>query len=297
MTDLLHSALTEILPSLPILIYDSFGSHTLRVLLLVFSGAPPSAEGRASAERSKKSLTWRKQQGPMKSFLAEPSEDSSEIVTSKREVPPAFSDALVSMWESLTGLDDGGPRGEGVRRAAMDAVAGPAVRIMLEMEVSEEGGWRTGGWADRVLCGLIEEIDNPESATDARTEQRAEFLGGLLRHPASSPTFETLLLRGSDALFRRLWGDIFKGKLHRLAGNAVANFVVAVGIGRLDADGLKECLEEIRAVGTERRGEWIDNFRTGVLKSLVERCAELRVCEKEICEVSFLPGFLLCILF
>lgn len=288
MTALLLSALSEILPSLPTLIYDPFGSHTLRVLLLVFSGSPPATEGRASAERSKKSLTWRKQQGPMKSFLAEPADDASTSAIAagkKREVPPPFADALVSMWESLIGLDEGGPKGEGVRRAAMDAVAGPAVRIMLEMEATEVGGWRAGGWADRIMCGLVEEVENPDSATEARTELRGEFLGGLLRHPASSPTFESLLMRGNDVIFGRLWGDVFKGKLHRLAGNAVANFVVAVGMTRLDPVLLKETVDEVRAVGIERRGEWIDNFRTGVLKSMVDRCAALGVCEKEINEV------------
>ncbi|KAK4704189.1 nucleolar protein 9, partial [Phenoliferia sp. Uapishka_3] len=288
MTALLLSALSEILPSLPTLIYDPFGSHTLRVLLLVFSGSPPAIEGRASAERSKKSLVWRKQQGPMKSFLAEPADEQSTSAIAagkKREVPPPFADALVSMWESLIGLDEGGPKGEGVRRAAMDAVAGPAVRIMIEMEAMEEGGWRARGWADRIMCGLVEEIDDPSSATEARTEQRGEFLGGLLRHPASSPTFESLLMRGTPTVFGRLWGDVFEGKLHRLAGNAVANFVVAIGITRLDKVMLAKTVEEIRAVGTERRGEWIDNFRTGVLKSLIDRCAALSVCEKDVNEI------------
>ncbi|KAM0748265.1 hypothetical protein T439DRAFT_304642 [Meredithblackwellia eburnea MCA 4105] len=287
MTDLLLSALSEILPTLPVTIYDSFGSHTLRVLLLVFSGTAPAVEGSSSAERSKKSLTWRKQQGPMKSFLTSAEDENGFSVPKgeKRAVPSSFGDALKRIWESLDGLDDGGPKGEGVRRASMDNVAGPAIRIMIEMEADSPEGWKAGGWADRVLCGLVEEGADPSTATEQRTEQRSEFLNGLLRHPASSPTFETLLTKGSHEIFKLIWDDLFKGKLHRLAGNAVANFVVAVGISRLDEEGLRNCVQEIKAIATERRGEWIDNFRTGVLNSLVKRCAELRVSEKEVSEI------------
>jgi nucleolar protein 9 len=286
MTTLLLSALSEILPHLPILLYDPFGSHTVRILLLIFSGQRPSAEGRASAERSKKSLKWRKGQGGMKSFLSTQDEIAGQEVLKKLEVPGSFGEALISMYESLNGLDEGGPKGEGVRRAAVDDVAGPAVRIMIEMEAADAAGWRKGGWADRVLCGLVEEVADPSVATEERTEKRNEYLGGLLRHPASSPTFETLLSAGSQAVFDAIWESQFTGKLHRLAGNAVANFVVAVGIGRLGKDALTDTVREVVKIGTERRGEFIDNLRTGVLRSLLERCAKLGVCEKEMSDVS-----------
>lgn len=287
MTALLLSALSELLPFLPSLIYDPFGSHTVRIFLLVFSGARPTSEGRAGAERSKKSLKWRKGQGNMKSFLSpEESAGAASEAGKKLRVPDSFEEGLVSMWESLNGLDEGGPKGEGVRRAAMDDVAGPAVRIMIEMEAEEAGGWQQGGWADRVMCGLVEEVRDPATTTEERTEARLEYLGGLLRHPASSPTFETLLTKGNQAIFKALWDGLFKSKLHRLAGNAVANFVVAVAVARLDKEELVETVKEIVAIGSERRGEWIDNLRTGVLRSLLERAAALKTCEKEMNEVS-----------
>ncbi|KAI5481043.1 rRNA processing protein Nop9 [Pseudohyphozyma bogoriensis] len=289
MTTLLLSTLTEIVDSLPNLIYDPFGSHTLRVLLRVFSGLPPPpTDGRlnANAERSKKSQKWRKgQKGIEKNFLADGSETSSGIEGKKRRVPKEFGEALVQMWESLNGLDEGGPKGEGVRRAALDPIAGPAVRVMIEMEAAEETGWTPGGWADRVMCGLVEEVADPSTKTEERTELRSEYLGGLLRSPASSPTFETLLLKSSPAMFDALWDALFVGKLHRLAGNQVANFVVAVGITRLSKEQLSATVQEVVKIGTERRGEWIDNFRTGVLRNLLERAAELKACEAEMLDV------------
>lgn len=296
MTSLLLSALSELLPTLSSQIYDSFSSHTLRILLLIFSGTTPSTDGgRLSAERSKKSALWRKGQGSMKSFLNDGTGGEAGKLSVKRKVPKEFDDALVSMWESLNSLDDGGNKGDGVRRAAMDEVAGPAVRIMIEMEADpKNGGWQTGGWADRVLVGLVEEVQeeatnadkSTPSQTSERTEKRDEYLGGLLRHPAGSPTLEMLLLKSNQQTFKKIWDGQFKGKLTRLSGNSVANFVVAVGITRLDAEMFEETVKEVLKIGTERRGEWVDNTRTGVFKSLLERAAKLKVCEKEMCEVS-----------
>lgn len=296
MTTLLLSALAELLPTLSTQIYDPFSSHTLRILLLIFAGSVPTQEGRLSAERSKKSRKWRKGQGSMKSFLAPDESAAAGGKVEKRKVPKEFGDALVSMWESLNALDEGGAKGDGVRRAAMDEVAGPAVRMMIEMEAEGEGGWQKGGWADRVLVGLVEEVDEEEknegvsaSKSEERTEKREEYLGGLLRHPAGSPTLEMLIKRASPKVFERIWSGLFRGKLARLGGNQVANFVLAVGITRLEKVAFEETIKEIIKIGAERRGEWIDNSRTGVLRSLLDRSAQLQICEKEMSEVSNLP--------
>lgn len=285
MTELILAALSELLPFLPTLIYDQFGSHAIRILLLVLSGRVPSegSDGAKGSERSKKSRQFRGKQGPMKSFL-----DDGSLVekVEKRVVPASFTAALQEIETSLlAGLDDNGPLGEGVRRAAMDDVAGPVIRILIELESESAAGWTTGGWADRVLCGLVEEVVDASSATEPRTELRAEYLGGLLRHPASSPTFESILLKSSSTLFSALWSTVFRTRLARLAGATVANFVVAVGLTRVNVAELTEAVEELDKVGRERRGEWIDNSRTGVLRNLLERCAELKCCEKEACEV------------
>lgn len=285
MTALLLSSLNELLPHLPTLLFDPFASHTVRILLRVFAGTPPPTDGATAPDRSKRSAQFRKQQPKMQSFL-DPAAAAPTVEITKRKVPDSFAGALESMWESLNGLDEGGPKGEGVRRAAMDDVAGPAVRVMLELEADPKaGGWLAGGWADRVLCGLVEEVNSPESATAQRTDLREEFLAGLLRHPASSPTCETLLALASDAVFIRLWDALFRNKLHRLAGNQVANYVVAVGIKRLPAEALADTLAEVDKVGTERRGEWIDNSRTGVLNALILRAAALGSGEEHVRDI------------
>lgn len=283
MVDLILAALTELLPFLPTLIYDQFGSHTIRILLLVLSGQVPSSDAKG-AERSKKSRTFRANQAPMKNFLADA---DVEAKVQHRAVPKSFKKAFKQMETVLlTGLDDNGPVGEGVRRAAMDDIAGPVIRILIDLESGSKGGWKAGGWTDRVLCGLVEEIIDPTSATEARTELRAEYLAGVIRHPASSPTFESILVKSSPILFSNLWSTIFSTRLARLAGHVVGNFVVATALSKVNKEELASAVSELDKIGRERRGEWIDNSRTGVLKNLLDRAAALKSSEKEVCEVS-----------
>lgn len=300
MTDLLLALLPEILPTLATLIYDPFASHTIRILLLVFSGIPcTQSDGTPSrGERSKKSAQFRKNQGSSfgKNWLSDERTESNGKGKGKTlAVPPSFAQALQDIYTALDQLDveaatvqgaQTAVAGEGVRKAAMHEVAGPVMRILIELEASSQGGWKAGGWADRILCGQVAEVEDATSSSEKAQELREEYLAGLLRHPASSPTFEMLLTLSPHSVFSALWNSFFKGKLHRLAGNAVANFVVAVGIGRVDEEQLEDLVKEVRAIATERRGEWIDNFRTGVLRSMLEMSAKLGKCEEEMSEVS-----------
>ncbi|GAA5868952.1 hypothetical protein JCM16303_000316 [Sporobolomyces ruberrimus] len=303
MTDLLLSLLPELLPTLATLIYDPFASHIIRVLLLVFSGVPCShSDGvPARGERSKKSTQFRKNQGSSfgKNWLSDEKTDTTNLGNSKGKgktlaVPPSFAQALKDIHTALDQLDleaseaqgaQNAVPGAGVRKAAMHEIAGPVMRILIELEAGAPGGWQSGGWADRVLCGQVTEVQDPTQTSEKAQELREEYLAGLLRHPASSPTFEILLTLAPHPVFSALWDSFFKGKLHRLAGNAVANFVVAVGISKVDGDQLEGLVKEVRGIATERRGEWIDNFRTGVLRSMLEMSAKLGKCEAEMSEL------------
>lgn len=309
MTALLLSVVAELTPTLPSLIYDPFASHCVRILLLVMSGVPASSsDPKARGERSKKSAQFRKGQGATfgRNWLADDAalakadpngKGKGKATTAERfAIPTEFRQALREMHESLNALDTAGidfatgnavpsagaVAGEGVRRAAMHEVAGPVVRILVELEALE--GWTPGGWADRILCGLVTQVEAGESSS-VGSDLREEYLAGLLRHPASSPTFEMLLRLAPKPVFDALWSDFFEGKLQRLAANAVANFVVAVGVSRVDEVQMQRLVRELKAVPTERRGEWIDNFRTGVLRALMESATRLSACEGEVVDV------------
>lgn len=307
MSTLLLSLLAEILPQVPKLIYDPFGSHTLRVLLLAFSGL--SLPSTTNAERSKKSRNWRDKQGPMKSFLVnnngneEERKDKEEM--KRLRIPDGFlenglEEIMKALDQGLDQVEDSDPilkqatTGTGIRRAALDEVAGPAVRILIEVE-SVLTPFKAGGYVDRLLCGLCSRPSEDGEEEEAVTELRTEYLASLLRSPTSSPTFELILKTAPKALFSKIWTLAFTNKIARLAAGAVANFVVAAGIARLDKDEFLIVLKEVKNISTERRSEWVDNRRTGVLKALVERSRELDVGMEEAADVGpFSFFFLMC---
>ncbi|GAA5824341.1 hypothetical protein JCM3770_001813 [Rhodotorula araucariae] len=311
MTALLTSLLAELLPSITTLIYDPFASHCIRILLLVFSGVASSSVDPKS--RSKKSAQFRKGQGTSlgKNWLSDDVSFTKEkdakgkgkasAAGQRFATPPQFAAALKDLYAALDALDGAAVdhagvslptatiAGEGVRRAALHEVAGPVLRILVELEALQPGGWTPGGWADRILCGLVGEVaagtEGGDAAASANQDLREEYLAGLLRHPASSPTFEMLLQLAPKPVFDALWQAFFVGKVHRLAANAVANFVVAVGVSRLDERQLKDLVDELKGIAQERRGEWIDNYRTGVLRALLDCAARLSACEADVSEL------------
>ena len=311
MTALLTSLLAELLPSITALIYDPFASHCIRILLLVFSGVATSSADPKS--RSKKSAQFRKGQGASlgKNWLSDDvsftkdkdtkGKGKASAAEQRFATPAEFAAALKELYAALDELDGAAVdhagvnlptatiAGEGVRRAALHDVAGPVVRILVELEALQPGGWAPGGYADRILVGLVGEVAQgaaPEGdGASANQDLREEYLAGLLRHPASSPTFEMLLQLAPKPVFDALWQGFFVTKVHRLAANAVANFVVAVGISRLDERQLAALIVELRGIAQERRGEWIDNYRTGVLRALLESATRLGACEAEVSEV------------
>lgn len=268
----------ELSPSAPLLVFDPFASHIVRIILLVLSGrAVP--DDRSGITRSRKSSKFRKRQGKMSSFMPKNEQEESEG-KDRYAVPPEFDEARERLCAALVSLDSAGD-GSGIRAAAMDAVAAPVVRIVVELEMAEDRSLKASHFADALLFSAFSDATALKNAEDVR----GEYLGGLVRHAAGSTVFEAIVTCCSDEIFAHVWRIVFVSRLQRLAANAVANFVVAQAIDRLDAKQLKAAVKEFADIATERRAEWIDNSRTGVLKALVDRAASLRKYEKDIVDV------------
>lgn len=74
--------------------------------------------------------------------------------------------------------------------------------------------------------------------------EASDYLNTLLRDPTSSHLLETIVMRSPDNAFSVLWTTYFKGKLARLAGHPVANFVLAKALERVSAEQFSEaCIE------------------------------------------------------
>lgn len=74
-------------------------------------------------------------------------------------------------------------------------------------------------------------------------------------------------------MFEALWFTYFDGKIGKLAQHPYANFVVGVGVSRLNAGGVKAAVGEVQAVSGGRG--LIKTARTSVLLALVERATVL----------------------
>lgn len=75
--------------------------------------------------------------------------------------------------------------------------------------------------------------------------EESDYLGTLLRDANSSHLLEIIATRCPNDAFNALWKTYFKGKVARLAGHPVANFVLAKALERVSEFQLSEIFEEL----------------------------------------------------
>lgn len=107
---------------------------------------------------------------------------------------------------------------------------------------------------------------------------RSDFIETLLRSNVSSHVLEVIVTLCPLPIFDIIFSIYFQGRIARLAGHPVANFVVAKVAERgnkgqieIIVDELPEALETI-----------IENSRTGVLKALLEKSVSLDTRQAEL---------------
>lgn len=66
-----------------------------------------------------------------------------------------------------------------------------------------------------------------------------------MRDTTSSHILETILTRSSQPVLDKLWELYYVGRVAKLAGHPVANFTVARGIERIDAEALRGAVGEL----------------------------------------------------
>ncbi|GBE79200.1 Nucleolar protein [Sparassis crispa] len=277
LTQLVLDACDEVLPSLPTLVMDPFGSHVIRALLLLLapdcitSAGPDNSTGKPEhSVRSKKSAAYKARQGPMKSVFSE--DHIHPLERSSRSPPKAFhqiaSKFILNLRDKL---------GENeVRAFAANQVASPVLQMLLEVEAGLDMADVPDSLMDRALVGLITlSHDDPSANPEA-----SDYLSTLLRDPTASHLLETLVARSPSAVFDILWATYFKGKLSKLAVHPVANYVVAKALERVSSRQLGEACDELDG----SFGKIIKTSRTGVLRAMVDRAAALQAQEAKVAE-------------
>ncbi|XP_006459728.1 hypothetical protein AGABI2DRAFT_202089 [Agaricus bisporus var. bisporus H97] len=267
MKQLILDICEELLPAFPSHIMDPFASHVIRSLLVLLS--PNLAN--ESLVRSKKSAAWKAKQGSMKSVFEK---DKGREPVKQLQAPSEFHQMTKQFLEVLkSGLDE-----NEIRAMAASKVASPGLKMLLEVEADLGSSGEPDSLMDRVTVGVVSACREGNAPLES-----SDYLNTLLRDTTSSHLSETIITRAPDDAFRILWNLYLKGKLPRLSVHPVANFVVAKAFGRADEQQLLDACQEL----ADSWQKIIAASRSGVLRAVVDRVANLRVLGDELVKAVF----------
>lgn len=239
------------------LLTDKFGSHALRVLLLVLSG-------QSLAKSSTKSLLQSKRKEKIGITGLESSMTESSL--DKRPVPESFQLAIDKILSNVvSGLDT-----SFIHVLATHPTGNPTLQVLLELELTRQGK-KPNASTPKIIEQLL-----PDDLS-AENSKSASFLNGLVYDPIGSRLLETIVTFAPGKLFKQIYRSMFKERMASLARNEIASFVVNKVLERLSRIDLDEAvtfmLPQIPTL--------IERRRTAVIKTLLQRC-HIRAAEGSI---------------
>ena len=267
MEDLFLLTLDELEEHLSFLLSDRYGSHALRVLLVVLSGRPLDQAGT-------KSLL----QGRNKEYITVEgaAANASKFNSSTRTIPSSFSTAIQKIIvDSTASLD-----ATALRVLAKHPTGNPTLQLLLELELSlsskskkgaqpkKEDGDKPAEEGSNTIT-LLEKLvpDAPASFGDEKS-QACEFVNSMLYDPIGSRLLEALIAHCPGKIFKGLQAHIFGPRIQSLLRNDIASYPAIKVLNRLSkedlADAVQKSLPEIPS--------FVEKGRLNVIKALFERC-------------------------
>ncbi|KAK0290263.1 Glutamate decarboxylase 2 [Friedmanniomyces endolithicus] len=249
MENLFLHTLAELEGSIGYLLTDQFGSHALRVLLLVLSGEPLSSEASKHLLQSKRKEGVSNKGRPSSAIAGE---DKS------RAVPKSFSDSLERLIvESVAGLDT-----DKLRALATQPNGNPTLQLLLKLELTQFGKQRAKDETSIIRTLLPDDPITAESGS-------ATFINGLVYDPVGSHLVEQIVQHAPGKMFKSLVKEFFKERSATFARNDIAGYVMCRVLERLSKDDLQDVHEMlIPAIPS-----LLEKNRTIVIRTLIERCA------------------------
>ncbi|KAL2186302.1 ARM repeat-containing protein [Thermothelomyces heterothallicus CBS 203.75] len=264
MEDLFMLTLDELEEHLSFLLSDRYGSHALRVLLVVLSGRP-------LAQAGTKSLL----QGKSKEYVTVEgaSAVTSALNTQTRAVPSSFTMAIEKIISDSTASMDS----TALRVLAKHPTGNPTLQLLLDLELSlskskkskkeEESGNAAEGEGsvvsllERLVPGALASFSDEKS-------QACEFVNSMLYDPIGSRLLETLIAHCPGKVFKGLQANIFAPRIQSLLRNDIASYPAIKVLNRLNkedlANAVQKALPEIPS--------FVEKGRFNVIKTLFERC-------------------------
>ncbi|WQF78535.1 Putative nucleolar protein [Colletotrichum destructivum] len=256
MENLFLMTLDEFEQHMGFLLTDRFGSHTLRVLLIVLSGRPLDDSAAKSLLKSKK-----------KEYISVQGATgvSDELTHQLRAVPESFTLATKKIiQDAVAGMDF-----TALRVLAKHPTGNPLLQLLLELDISlnhkTDKASAAASSKDSLLYRLLPEA--PASLSD-ETSQAADFVNSMVYDQIGSRLLETLITNCPGKIFKALSHNFFGERIATYVRNDIASYPALRVLNRVSKDDLVEAVKKIiPAVPL-----LVTKARYNVLKTLFERC-------------------------
>ncbi|KAK4242882.1 nucleolar protein 9 [Achaetomium macrosporum] len=263
MEDLFLLTLDELEGHLSFLLSDRYGSHALRVLLVVLSGRPLDQAGTKSLLQSKNKeyVTVEGASGA-----------TSGLNSQTRAVPSSFSTAIQKIISDSTANMDA----TALRVLAKHPTGNPTLQLLLDLELSlfvkpkaakkeDEKGKEGEDTGVSLLESLVP--DAPTSFADEKS-QACEFVNSMLYDPIGSRLLETLIAHCPGKIFKGLNANIFGPRIQSLLRNDIASYPAIKVLNRLSKEDLASAVEK----SLPEIPSFIEKGRLNVIRTFFERC-------------------------
>ena len=256
---LFMNAVDELEPDIGYLMTDQFGSHTLRVLLLVLSGRPLGDSTTRSMLQSK---------NKEKITAGYQNNDAAADQLKHRAVPSSFTDSLSKVKASMIGRLETNT----LRTLATQRLVSPVLRLLMEIELAKRTKLE-----DSLLHKLIPDIPLTSESSSVT------FVRGLLYDPIGSHMLETVVQHAPSRVFKSIYGTVFQSNLKTIARNDIASFVLIKAIERLGAADLQMAVDSI----APEVPRLLEQSRLSLVKCLLDRCRARRTsCNPILSQMS-----------
>ncbi|KAL2163428.1 hypothetical protein VTH06DRAFT_5485 [Thermothelomyces fergusii] len=263
MEDLFMLTLDELEEHLSFLLSDRYGSHALRVLLVVLSGRPLAQAGTKSLlqGKSKESVT-----------VEGASAVTSALNTQTRAVPPSFTMAIEKIIRDSTASMDS----TALRVLAKHPTGNPTLQLLLDLELSlskskkskKEDGDKTAEGADDAVSLLERLVPGAPASFGDEKSQACEFVNSMLYDPIGSRLLETLIAHCPGKVFKGLQANLFAPRIQSLLRNDIASYPAIKVLGRMNKEDLVSAVQK----ALPEIPSFVEKGRFNVIKTLFERC-------------------------
>ncbi|KAL2023762.1 hypothetical protein VTK56DRAFT_1476 [Thermocarpiscus australiensis] len=258
--------LDELEEHLSFLLSDRYGSHVLRVLLVVLSGRPLDQAGTKSLLQGKN-----KESVTVEGASAVASGLNSQI----RAVPSSFTVAIQKIIADSTAYMDA----TALRVLAKHPTGNPTLQLLLDLELSlivkSKGGQPKkkdddkGAESQDNEVTLLERLvpGAPASFSDEKS-QASEFVHSMLYDPIGSRLLETLIAHCPGKIFKSLQANIFGPRIQSLLRNDIASYPAIKVLNRLNKEDLASAVQK----SLPEISSFVEKGRLNVIKTFFERC-------------------------